>query len=235
MVGSGILLKFREYRFLLSAAHVFDEMGNSLSFPEIGIEAPVAVEVTTSGLPTSGRKDDVIDVGIARLPEDVALLLERRFKFISIENIDTNDRYEDSKKYCFTGFPATQSRVRYPARAIDIDCYEYRLDAYEISNESQPWHPSLHLAGYFERENMRHLGGVRITAPEPQGISGGGVWTYDETRGYKLVGIGTNWDVNYNILVGVRIGAWMCFIRQKYPELIAYFPSDPRIAIRFES
>jgi hypothetical protein len=233
-IGSGILAKFGDLHFVLSAAHVFDELGSSLCFPEAGIEAPVEVEVTTSPIPASGRDSDFLDVAIAHLPHEVASLLERRFNFIEVCDLLLDDVHEDGKRYCFTGFPATRTGVRYPARAIDVDCYEYRLDSRRITSECAPWHPALHLAGEFRRDEMRVPGGNRITAPEPNGMSGGGVWVLDASGSCKLVGIGINWDGNLNALIGVRIGAWSCFLRQRYPEFNSFLPLDSPIQIRFE-
>ncbi len=80
----------------------------------------------------------------------------------------------------------------------------------------------LNMGGEFIRENMAKPDGTRVTAPQPPGMSGGGVWVRSEDGGYRLVGIGTEWDERNGMLIGTRLGLLIAMIKNRCPETAPY-------------
>lgn len=68
---------------------------------------------------------------------------------------------------------------------------------------------------------------VECASLDPHGISGGGIWLaqiaeskqnlyHPDTR---LIGLQLSWYRDRNLLRGVRIGAWLDLVRERYPDL----------------
>jgi len=68
---------------------------------------------------------------------------------------------------------------------------------------------------------------VQCPSLDPRGMSGGGIWlaqiaeskerlNYPDTR---LIGLQVSWYRRRNLLRGVRIGAWLDLVRDRYPDL----------------
>jgi len=68
---------------------------------------------------------------------------------------------------------------------------------------------------------------VECASLDPHGISGGGIWLAQVTEGpervsrpdARLIGLQIGWHRTENVLRGVRIGAWLDLVREKYPDL----------------
>ena len=79
--------------------------------------------------------------------------------------------------------------------------------------------PVTHIAVCFERERMAGPDGRQLTAPEPWGMSGGPVCKVRRnSEDYMLVGIGTTFRSDRNLLVATRIGAVVALMRSRFPE-----------------
>ena len=169
---------------------------------------------------------------MAVLSHVLAFALRDSYAFVTVLDLDVHDRLEASKRYSFTGFPGSRIRVNRSVRTLGLAHIEYALDPVPLDDPpTARWHPVLNIAGRFIRDEMRVPCGPRITAPEPLGISGGGVWTKRPDGGYSLVGVGIEWDASNDLLIGVGIGAALALIKKLRPHL--ELPLDPRLRIRF--
>lgn len=69
---------------------------------------------------------------------------------------------------------------------------------------------------------------VECSSLDPRGISGGGIWlaqTAENKEGIihsdtRLIGLQLGWHQTKNWLRGIRVGAWLDLVRDKYPDLI---------------
>ena len=82
--------------------------------------------------------------------------------------------------------------------------------------------------------------GERRTAPDPEGMSGGPVWSYSqigtdrdgkEELSMRLAGIAISYKRDRRCLVGIRINILLERIRIKFPELSPAIPANPKLLI----
>lgn len=234
--GSSILFQVADHKFLISAAHVFDQEDETIYFSKGNVLVLASVQVYSTPKPDNDRSKDKIDIAIMQLPEEVATSLDPSLKFLSPDDLDTNDLNGPNKKYSFTGYPATKAKPNFVLKKIKTTSVEYSLNPVPTSKfDEAGWNVGLHVVGEFDIENMAYADGKRITAPQPNGISGGPVWVkhppYDE---YKLVGIGIEWDKKHCMMVGVRIGAAITMIQHAFPAIAHLLTGSPHINIQIE-
>lgn len=68
---------------------------------------------------------------------------------------------------------------------------------------------------------------VECSSLDPRGISGGGIWwaqTAENKEGFiypdtRLIGLQLGWHPTRNWLRGIRVRAWLDFVRKQYPDL----------------
>jgi hypothetical protein len=162
-------------------------------------------------------------------------LRDRGCRFFAVSDIDVADPPGPAKKYSFTGFPSSQQAVRsFRDQRIKLEAVEYCVQAVStVGLSAAGWIPALHIGGLFERGSMMVEPGKRMTAPEPLGISGGCVWTHG-IAGYRLVGIGIEWDAKNNMLIGVRIGALVPQLKAALGKNAVDLPESPYFKITLE-
>lgn len=69
---------------------------------------------------------------------------------------------------------------------------------------------------------------VECLTLDPRGMSGGGIWLAQIAEGKerlnypdpRLIGLQLGWYRERNLLRGIRIGAWLDFVRDRYPDLM---------------
>lgn len=69
---------------------------------------------------------------------------------------------------------------------------------------------------------------IKCSPLNPHGMSGGGIWLPQSTEGKEkitysktcLIGIQLSWYPDRNLLRGIRIGAWLDFVKKIYPNII---------------
>jgi len=195
------------------------------------VQATAVVHSTPK--PDNDRTKDKIDIAIMRLPDEVVANLDPSLKFLSPSDLDVADLNGPNKKYAFTGYPGTKAKTNFALKKIKAVSFEYSLTPVPTGKfEAAGWNVGLHVIGEFDRENMAYADGKRITAPQPNGISGGPVWVkhppYSE---YKLVGLGIDWDEKNSMMVGVRIGAALSMIQHAFPNIAHLLTGSPHIII----
>lgn len=226
--GSGVLLRVDAHYFLLSAAHVFDDTATDIFLPG-GIEVPTPEQrpsYFTTEAPGNNRTLDKIDLGATKLSTHIAeQLIQQGYEFATVGEIDLEDPPVADKKYLFTGFPGTGSKTIFSLKTIRAHRQAFSLTAIESTQLPQlGWVPQLNFAGRFIRNEMVNQEGIRINAPEPLGMSGGGVWTEKPDGQFKFVGIGIEWDERNGILIGTRLGILVELIKARHPETLPYLP-----------
>jgi hypothetical protein len=233
--GSGVLLKLPSRHLLLSAAHVFDEERGNIWFSEGVVADGAKVEIHTSHPPEGKKSNDMLDVGVCAFPAEIAQRLESQgFKFIRAGDIDVNDASSEGRTYAFTGFPGSkQNSIDFRSRKMRLKPMEYSLGCRSPSTIAKDgFVPSIHIAAHFDRTAMMDGKGARITAPEPFGMSGGGVW-HRSSSGYSLIGIGTEWDDRNKVLLGTRIGVLVSLIRRSFPDTMPYLQESTKFNVAF--
>lgn len=227
-IGSATLLKIGENSFALTAAHVLEEFTDQPVL--VGTQAgflPLVGEVNTSSPP------DMTDNAFVRLNPEIANWLAAEYLFLSLDQVDVYDLPTAGFGYEFLGVPYRKV-CRFNKRLFRFPVYSYTSTS--ISNagyQSLGISPFSHVVVDFVPRRVRNGAGRRITAPNPQGMSGGPVFSK------PLITPGTSTNVakrlvalaiehRKGVLIGIRIGLVLELLRRTYPGLANIIPALPQ-------
>lgn len=219
-VGSGVLIKIKEYIFVLTAAHVlFENLKINLGLPW----QSTSLTILTKWI------DEELDIGFIEVkPFEVELLKNDQLK-----------AYEIGKK--------NKTVVQIRKRNIAICGYPY-VSHYKVGNlfgfiplflgcsliTPENWPKILFDRGKTPQQNIvipygRKHGGVfygidkkPLESIEPNGLSGCGIWYYitgDESAGnprYALLGLQTSYFRQSQVLIGTTLEPLINVICTKY-------------------
>ncbi|HEV2319122.1 MAG TPA: hypothetical protein VGV18_05190, partial [Verrucomicrobiae bacterium] len=182
--------------------------------------------------PASGlRNDDRDDTSVIALDQETACHVETAYKPLPIECADVNDLFVPQKLYAFFGFPwRREGKKSYGFQALAVAEADYI---------SAGLSPQKHIVVEFDLNHaLDNSNGRELVAPNPQGMSGGPVWSFvaAESNGQqaltrRLVGIAIEYISDRKMLVGVRINAALECIRAMFPRLSASIPVNPDLTI----
>ena len=228
VVGSGVLVRIAERRFLFTAAHVLDALENRSSYLDLaGTLVPLAGHSRSTKPPSEGRHADRLDFAYVLLAEEARAAIPDSY-YLSADQLgrDEQPRYESPGRtpYLVAGYPSSRLKVNardgtYHARPMPLATVVATLDVHrqlQLSTDS-------HIALEFDRSRMVRRAGPAV-GPEPRGVSGGGVFRLDSlTRGLdapdKLVGIVVSWRREPPLcLIATRIEAFLAPISVEFPE-----------------
>jgi hypothetical protein len=194
LVGTGFLVFSGISTYLLSAAHVFDELKNGhelFFYIDHDVIRKISGKVLITKTPAGGnRKADRLDIGIHKL-EGFGLPHTRKWDKhpypLPIDALMPNLLPREGKHYLLIGFPESQNRANPIAREIVPKPYNYRSCSAPLS----------HIVLNFDRKRTIGSNGQIRAFPEPLGVSGSPLWLlYNEN--------GPN-DPNQTAIVGIAI------------------------------
>jgi hypothetical protein len=238
-LGSGVLIRFGSYHFLVSAAHVLDHLRSSTLYigGNVGL---VEVRGTASSTisPTGVRADDTIDIGYVKLDESAVDELGS-VSFLGPDDLDPNDAPGPTNLYIGLGFPAKSSKKDLNQKIVRSRMISVTGSVNETMYAELGLQEESHILINYDRENMVR-DGVKQAAPKPEGMSGGGLWRFDATnlrpsRIGKLVGILTEYRDRKRYMLATRISVVIESIRNEYPELRDVIPEVRRLRVNFQS
>jgi hypothetical protein len=100
------------------------------------------------------------------------------------------------------------------------------LEATSREYERNAFNRKEHIAVRFHRERIIHLGRLeQEVAPMPQGMSGGGIYAWDESAFRasppcaRLAGIAHTFIPHANLIIGTRLHVYMSVLFHAYPNL----------------
>ncbi len=227
LLGSGVLIEFRGHAFLLTAAHVMDELKMArLLVPNAEGKLKVIEEVHAYINPSEDRNKDFLDHGYFKLNENLLEGLRENFYFVKEHELGIEKYYADKQLFSFVGYPYRKSNVS--GERASIETCAYGSGHAELSEYECLGYPvEACIVTKFNRNNSFNPNSGRIELPVlPHGISGGGVFIWPreiEITGIppnnrKLVGIGHTWEKN-EYLVGTRIEIYLESILRNNPSL----------------
>lgn len=239
-LGTGVLIREGNNYFLASAAHVFDDFAvekqkcEPYELATFGQGQTVILNekpICTPRAPDDpGRKRDHIDLGVLKLSaENVAQIGKDRF--IGPDHLDSSDRGSYRSLYCALAYPAKWNNASVPAgpnsEPIKPSPLVYGLNksdpkdyvAHTLSDEEN-------IFVRFQKKRSTDSSGNRIIAPDPYGMSGGGLWhfrCYDPIGAvdgpipdFRLVGILIEWKKSPEGLLVTRIGKLLALIASEF-------------------
>lgn len=247
LAGTATLLDFGKARFLVTAAHVIDHDKRSVIQPYFFDGSKLAElppGFVHTPMPASGtREDDRIDIAFLRLDNATADLLALTFYFLPFGCIDAGDKISPSRHYMFTGYPKSRSHLFSP-RDHKMRAKAHSFTGHTLAPKAirgMGFDPDMHVVVNFKRNEMTDETGKVVTAPDPDGISGGAVWYGDGDRsnwptgeGLHLVGIGIANPSEHSALIGTRIHFLLESIRARHPELSEFLPRRQGVSINVD-
>ena len=226
LLGSSVLIRIASQSFLITAAHVMD----------IAKEKPLFITGTDSLInpeaqfystrkPLSGdRKDDKLDLAVVPLDEDIVNKLEHSCLFLGLDGIDTAERSEPHSYYITIGYPGTKQPKQ---KGNQLDYIPMTLGTIEVSvGKYQHYgiNPNTNLLLRFNKKKVHSK--LRLeTAPNPHGMSGGGVWRVDSPSDCaRLVAIQHEYLDREHLILATKIGLCFDVIGYHFPNLRQYLP-----------
>lgn len=172
------------------------------------------------------------DLGYIELSADAAESLEK--SFVSLERLLPERGYSDNLFYYLKGFPSDQV----PKDLAMSGEYQLRTIGFFIrpvdpAIASPDVDPDVAILLEYRDSTLSLSTGERIDAPDPQGLSGGGIggfpravteagiWSPGIT---ELLGIDTGRWRDSKLLSGVQIQHWLRCVARDYPEIAELLP-----------
>jgi hypothetical protein len=226
LVGSGFLISSGTNSYLVSAAHVFDELkdGHELFYHiEPSIKRKLSGSLRLTKLPDGkDRKGDRLDVGVLKLEGSSLPPYPAVEKYpLDIGALLPNAMPRESKQYLLVGFPASKSRVKRVAREVVSELYSYRNITVPFSKYVDlDVSPQSHIVLGFDRKRTIGPDGQIRAFPEPSGISGSPLWLLHDENGVNdpaqtpIVGVAIEHHKNHHAIVATDIDVVLRFINE---------------------
>lgn len=218
VIGTGVFIQFKNYYFLISAAHVFDYFNERNIQTKIPLEAGSNMLFEPGGLlsvnNTTKRKKDFVDIGFLLLDLESVLEISKHYTFLKEDNLAPNHNFINYEFYSFFGYPTTLSKTKYdkssfhsvPFLHLTTPLQEEKYNKYERQ-------PRYNVITSYDRKNSLNIKTKTVSnGPDLFGISGCGLWFIDPSdimKGYvepKLTAIMTDWpETDRTNVIGTRI------------------------------
>jgi hypothetical protein len=217
LVGSSFLVSSRTRYYLVSAAHVFDELkaGHELFFyiePKTKRKLSGNLRLTKTP-PGKGRESDHLDVGVLMLEGPALPPYPMVQKYpLPITEFLPKALPRDGKQFLLVGFPESKSRVNPVARDLTSEPCSFR----NVSAPASKYFelnvtPQTHIVLCFDVKHTVLPNGDVRAFPKPSGMSGSPIWLlYDppKTTGAlqaSVVGIAIEHHKNKHAIVATDI------------------------------
>jgi hypothetical protein len=232
-IGSGVLIELGSELFLLTAAHVTDQrLDGILHIPTcLGIEPICGFFADFVPFLSKTRASDKGDTSYCRLDRKFRETLHPSLRPLSITDLDLDDQLHDGDLFTFVGFPWRKTMVKQETQKTDRTSYTGYAVSEEVY-ESLGYSRKLHVAIQMKLKkafSSRH--GPRQIAPHPQGISGGGVFSWPRglskrrnSPKLQLAAIAHAYHRSHNSMVGSRIIGILIAILRNNPDLARELP-----------
>lgn len=217
--GGGVLVKSNGFHFLISAAHVTDNLdGLLIPFNDNQLRKLQGALVCTSLLESGKREDDKIDISVLHFHPDDVKELEKYYQFLDLNRVEVHHHHQidfNELTYIIAVTPSNQSKVNIKTRNIDSTVFMFFTNASKLKiYPKYNLEEEVHLVVEFSKkiESIKR-GKIERSPTHPKGISGSGLWKLEfiEKEGInyidvKLVGIMIEFQDKYHrVMVATRI------------------------------
>lgn len=196
-IGSGVLVEYMGRHFLASAGHVVTESkdGSNHIGVLVGNNAYIELGDSKYAYDTHQSLERLVDLGVWEIPTEF-LNDFIGLTFFQLTDLNTENVDDPSALYICHGYPVRNTRVEIPSGDVRID--DFRILTQSVSNsrfsKRAIHNPDYNILLQFNRDKLESLSsGLRVSAPKPYGVSGGGVWKIYPNGSYMLAGILTEW------------------------------------------
>jgi hypothetical protein len=235
-VGSAVLLQVGPAYFAVTAAHV---LLKSEEFPLYLGGASQIIDFQgrylTSTPPGESTADDTFDLAIMPLSGAQVLRLGN-CRYVQVHEMNPAEQVDytavPDSCYMVLGYPATKQRRTNDNLLLPVHMAAVVEPSKSTAYVREQLDPSYHLVlAYNKREMVRDW--VPATAPDPFGLSGGGVWRLNGLFGEAplsahLVAIPIEYTgKQWKEILCTRIGHVVDAIHDFFPQLRNYLPHPP--------
>ena len=219
--GSGVLLRDGDRFFIATASHVVEDREKT----HIGVYTPKKdfFEIGTILNTPTGRSetDNFIDIAIWVVEPEYAEDIAPIDRWYDLRDAVTGHKETLEERYLVVGFPATKVEIKTRRQAIIQSPFKFHTRGRSQTPDGRRARKdeSKNFLIEFHKDKIANLkDGRREMAPDPHGISGCGLWYFDEyLQRYRLVGIMTEWkqpQERLPLMMGTRIDYVIDTIRQ---------------------
>lgn len=241
-VGSGILIGVGNERFLITAAHVLDENKiTTLYLPGNSELVELSGPSRQSKPPEHNRNLDRFDTAYIHLSGDIVSRINQVYWFLPPQLVDMNDVSTPGKHYMFTGYPHKALGTVYGTRKIAGQLHSYTDRASETAIYTQvDAAPTSNIAINFDVKRVKDDKGRTVTPKERQGMSGGGVWNFNESpqipglSKIRLCGVAIEHHKKQKCLLATKINFVLESIRSDFPALAKFLPNSTTLEVVIE-
>jgi hypothetical protein len=217
LTGTGFILDINRRRFFCTAAHVANDVIKRGFFVGFNLlySAPCAFFKST------GDKDDNIDIAVMEVTN---LEYFDAMRAIPL-NMISPEPEEKRGVFIFIGYPQTKQRKNFKEiNTFKISifgfynalCSENEYEALEVTSQQ-------HIAVRFDKKRCWDKDGKQFTFPNPQGMSGGGIWRYGpNSRSPVLCGLSHENPGQKKFFLGTSIHRILAFIFKTHPDLTMF-------------
>lgn len=246
-IASCVLIEIGSLHFFMSAAHVIDWNENTTLY--IGGKddlVQIEGECYRTTIESGQRNSDKYDIAFMVLNIEIIEKLGD-VRFILPHEVDPNDAARKGKAYFALGYPNSKNKNRSRfQKKIKLDpliftgtsAESYSYNKLKITDHT-------HLLIKYNKRKVKDEFGKKMFAPDPWGISGGGVWRLHDFRQIesigsklreeKLVGMLLEWHRSEAVIMAVRISILIEAIKNKFPDLSDLLPKVRRINVSIQS
>jgi hypothetical protein len=189
--GSGILIKYKDSLYVVSAAHVLAEHFNDTYVILDDKELIIGGTSLSTPMPKSNnRNDDKLDISILKVDAQSRVDLLSRFKPIEINEIEINHKFVAAPNYFLVGYPLTRTWKDWESKKIKSIAYTYHSELFNNYNYTKfGFKDSTTIAIKYEGKVTNASIPTPHLSPKLTGLSGCGVWYFDNRNQKKLIGV----------------------------------------------
>lgn len=228
--ASGVLVTYNHNFYLFSAGHVFAGVDvNELGFLQSNYDlAQIDGRIIYIDPDKNSQINNIGDIAVVRLTElAVKDILSAGHSFYPLGKNNLSHNLRINQNYAIMGYPVSRTKpVRKNPNTIKIKPLQL-ITSPEINQKTYAkngFDIDRNLIFKFSRNKLLNNTGHKVSAPLPYGISGCGVWCFDQNTLITLIGIMFRWNQGDSILIGAKLDFPMEIIRQFIDSTIPQSP-----------
>lgn len=220
-IGTGVFLDFQSAPFLLTAAHVTDELKNgNLLVPTVkGLSEIEGYHAHIDLLPELTRNDDGVDMAYFRLSSDFARSLCAHF-YPLIGKTELVHSSIELGVVSVVGYPASKGKRKASKFTSELAYYRGVAADQETYERHDFHHHENIIVEFHNKRAVNPESGKSINPPSPRGVSGGAIFAWPQ--GYelsqdwskpKLVGILHSYKAKEGLFIGTTLLPYVAAIQ----------------------
>jgi hypothetical protein len=234
--ASCVLLKIAESHFVLTAAHVTDDIvreGVPAYFPTPSLDdRPIRLEGTslfeTPVGQTHDRYEDPYDLAVIELKPEIANRLSTFMRFLTLDDIEPHYLRLPPADFAIFGYPCALTNRNEEEKTIVATVMPYFTSLHEHDRAPVRFDPHIHILMDLQRPSPVEGDEYGFVLPSAAGLSGCGMWRVKDLatpielldwRLMKLIGIAHWWDPSAEVIKGTKIKYILQILHDRRPHL----------------